>query len=173
MKKSENLSDVFHHVASIIQKSLTGGDSLTRAEEIIAFIIVSSLIAFILYLVAFCRKTLKPNVENIAPMVIVLLMGICLVVTIYGYMTEGFFPSMTLLWIFSAITIGIGKGSGLLPEEDTFGSVIQETREEWKAEDKYADAFEGKSIVFKDGTRGTIRGNDMESSMEKWGSNLS
>ena len=88
MKKSENLSDVFHHVASIIQKSLTGGDSLTRAEEIIAFIIVSSLIAFILYLVAFCRKTLKPNVENIAPMVIVLLMGICLVVTIYGYIAK-------------------------------------------------------------------------------------
>ena len=172
MKKSENLSDVFHHVASIIQKSLTGGDSLTRAEEIIAFIIVSSLIAFILYLVAFCRKTLKPNVENIAPMVIVLLMGICLVVTIYGYMTEGFFPSMTLLCIFSGITLGIGKAMGFFPEEDTSGSVIQETMAEWRAEDKYANSLEGKSIVFDDGTRATIRGEDLESSMEKWGLRL-
>ena len=47
--------------------------------------------------------------QRLLVMVIVLLMGICLVVTIYGYMTEGFFPSMTLLWIFSGITLGIGK----------------------------------------------------------------
>ena len=99
-------------------------------------------------------------------------MGTGLIVTVYAYVTEGFFASMPLLWIFSAITIGIGKGSGLLPEADTFGSVNQETREEWKAEDKFADACEGKCSEFKDGTRGTIRGNDMESSMEKWGFRL-
>ncbi|MCC8149546.1 hypothetical protein [Akkermansia sp.] len=172
MKKSANLSDVFHNVIQIIQKSLAGGDSLTRAEEIIAFITVTSLIAFILYLVAFCRKTLKPNAENIAPMVIVLLMGISLVVTIYGYVTEGFFLSMVLLWIFSGITLGIGSSMGLFRESDSFGSVIQETMSEWKAEDKYAGSLEGKSIVFSDGSRGTIRGEDIESSMEKWGMRL-
>lgn len=172
MKKSENLSDVFHHVFQVIQKSLAGGDSLTWAEEIIAFIIVTSLIAFILYFVAFCRKTLKPNAENIAPMVIVLLMGVCLVVTIYGFVTEGFFLSMVLLWIFSGITLGIGNAMGFFPESDISGSVIQETMAEWRAEDKYADSIEGRSIVFSDGSRGTIRGEDMESSMEKWGMRL-
>ena len=89
MKKSENLSEFFHNIVQIIQKSLTGGDSITQAEEIIAFIMVTSLIAFILYIVAFCRKTLKPNVENIAPLVIVPLIGIGLIVAIYGYVTEG------------------------------------------------------------------------------------
>lgn len=172
MKKSENFMDVFHNIVQIIGKSLEGGYSLTLAEEIIVFIMAVSLAALILCFVAFCRKTLKPNAENIGLLLIAPLMGTGLIVTVYAYVTEGFFASMTLLWIFSAITIGIGKGSGLLPEEDTFGSVIQETREEWKAEDKYADALEGKSIVFKDSTRGTIRGNDMESSMEKWGFRL-
>ena len=90
MKKSENLSEFFHNIVQIIQKSLTGGDSITQAEEIIAFIMVTSLIAFILYIVAFYRKTLKPNVENIAPLVIVPLIGIGLIVAIYGYVTEGF-----------------------------------------------------------------------------------
>lgn len=172
MKKSENLSDAFHNVIQIIQQSLIGGNSLTKVEEIIAFIIVTSLVAFILYLVAFCRKTLKPNAENIAPMLIVLLMGICLVVTIYGYMTEGFFLSMVLLWIFSGITLGIGNAMGFFSESDNSGSVIQETMAEWKAEDKYVNSLEGKSIVFSDGSRGTIRGEDIESSIEKWGFRL-
>ena len=169
MKKSENLSEFFHNIVQIIQKSLTGGDSITQAEEIIAFIMVTSLIAFILYIVAFCRKTLKPNVENIAPLVIVPLIGIGLIVAIYGYVTEGFFASMVLLWLFNSIALGIGKAMGFFPEEDTFGSIVQETSAEWKAEDKYADALEGNSIAFNDGTRATIRGTDLESSMEKWG----
>ena len=38
MKKSETLSDVFHHIVQIIGKSLEGGYSLTLAEEIIVFI---------------------------------------------------------------------------------------------------------------------------------------
>lgn len=172
MQKSENLSDVFQNVFQIIQKSLAGGDSLTTAEEVIAFIIIISLIAFVLYFVAFFRKTLKPNAENIAPMIIVLLMGICLVISIYGYMTEGFFLSMVLLWIFSAITLGIGDAMGLFPELDNSGSVIQETMAEWRAEDEYANALAGKTIVFSDGSKGTIRGEDIESSMEKWGLRL-
>ena len=164
--------DVFHNIVQIIGKSLEGGYSLTLAEEIIVFIMAVSLAALILCFVAFCRKTLKPNAENIGLLLIAPLMGTGLIVTVYAYVTEGFFASMTLLWIFSGITLGIGKAMGFFPEEDTSGSVIQETMAEWRAEDKYANSLEGKSIVFDDGTRATIRGEDLESSMEKWGLRL-
>lgn len=120
MKKSENLSEFFHNIVQIIQKSLTGGDSITQAEEIIAFIMVTSLIAFILYIVAFCRKTLKPNVENIAPLVIVPLIGIGLIVAIYGYVTEGFFCKYGSFMAFQQHCSRDWKSHGILPGRGHF-----------------------------------------------------
>lgn len=83
--------DVFHNIVQIIGKSLEGGYSLTLAEEIIVFIMAVSLAALILCFVAFCRKTLKPNAENIGLLLIAPLMGTGLIVTVYAYVTEGFF----------------------------------------------------------------------------------
>lgn len=167
MEKARSLSEAYDQTCLLIRQSLTAGETATVLENIVTFVIVCSAVALVLHLVAFCRKTLSVNSENIAPFLIVPIMAVGIISTLFFYETEGFIPCMSVMWIFGGLACGIGKGMGLLNQNDLSG-VTDELRQEWKAEDARANALEGQSVRFSDGTYGTIRGESAESFMEKW-----
>lgn len=168
MEKARSLSEAYDQICLLIRQSLTAGETATVLEDIVTFVIVCSAIALVLHLVAFCKKTLSVNSENIAPFLIVPIMAVGIISTLFFYETEGFIPCMSVMWIFGGIACGIGKGMGFMPDEDPYTEITEELRQEWKAEDARAHALEGQSVRFSDGTYGTIRGEDAESFMGKW-----